>query len=97
MPSDAVVDNSQRISILAACNNSTTVKLKAAENAAVVPKCNHDYLNNFIYEDIAGLLRQCKSKFATTPGINVNSSNANPSTYRKRLTPAQLTKKKANS
>ena len=98
--SNASVDNAQKVSILAACNSSTKVKQEASAStdqtvlpSGATPKTNDDFIKGVFYEDIAGLLRQCKSKQpARSVGISGNSVSTRP-----KLTPEQLAKKKLNS
>ena len=98
--SNASVDNAQKFSILAACNSSTKVKQEASVGIgeAVLPfgaisKTNDDFTKGVFYEDIASLLRQCKSRQPPrSVGISGNSVFTRP-----KLTPEQLAKKKLNS
>ena len=82
--SNAHVDNSQKISILAACNGNSKVKQEEASASASTStstgKTNDDFIKGVFYEDIAGLLRQCKSKpTSRPPGIPANTATPRPS------------------
>ena len=77
------MEDAQKISILAVCSGYSTVKQESAVEGASIsvaaPLTNDDFIKYAFYEDIAGLLSQCKHRTAPRQhAVYVNAASSTP-------------------